>query len=124
MSQNPALPQGYYATSSPAPAPRPRLNGDERVDVCVIGGGFTGLTAALHLAQAGARVALLEAETAGFAASGRNGGQTHTGYRMSQARLEKWLGQGQARQRDEQSARGRGSCAKRKLAKLHQNSFE
>jgi gamma-glutamylputrescine oxidase len=97
MSQNPPLPQGYYAASSPAPAPRPRLNGDERVDVCVIGCGFTGLTAALHLAQAGARVALLEAETAGFAASGRNGGQIHTGYRMSQARLEKWLGRDHAR---------------------------
>src|SRR5690242_12634211 len=43
-------PQGYYAASSQTPAPRPRLGGDVRADVCVIGGGFTGLTAALHLA--------------------------------------------------------------------------
>ena len=85
-------PQGYYAASSETPPPRPRLTGDMRVDVCVVGGGFTGLTAALHLARAGAKVALLEAETVGFAASGRNGGQIHTGHRMSQPELERWLG--------------------------------
>jgi gamma-glutamylputrescine oxidase len=85
-------PQGYYAASSQTPAPRPRLDGDMRADVCVIGGGFTGLTAALHLARAGARVVLLEAQTVGFAASGRNGGQIHTGHRMSQQALEQWLG--------------------------------
>ncbi|HEY8948928.1 MAG TPA: FAD-binding oxidoreductase [Rhizomicrobium sp.] len=90
-------PQGYYAASSQTPAPRPRLSGDVRADVCVIGGGFTGLTAALHLARAGARVVLLEAETVGFAASGRNGGQIHTGHRMSQPALERWLGPAHAR---------------------------
>ncbi len=45
-----------------------------RADVAVVGGGFTGLTAALHLAQAGADVAVFEAETPGWGASGRNGG--------------------------------------------------
>ncbi|MBS0278720.1 MAG: FAD-binding oxidoreductase [Proteobacteria bacterium] len=68
-----------------------------RADACIIGGGFTGLTAARHLAEAGARVVVLEAQTVGFAASGRNGGQIHTGHRMSQAALERWLGHGHAR---------------------------
>jgi len=85
-------PQGYYAASSETPPPRAVLRGDIPADICVIGGGFTGLTAALHLAQTGARVVLLEAETVGFAASGRNGGQIHTGHRMSQPALEDWLG--------------------------------
>ena len=58
----------------------------------MVGGGFTGLCAALHLAEHGAVVALVEAETIGFAASGRNGGQIHTGLRKDQAELERWLG--------------------------------
>lgn len=90
-------PQGYYAASArPAPG-RPRLNGARKADVCVIGGGYTGLSAALHLAQAGTKVVLLEAETIGFAASGRNGGQIHTGHRKDQAELETWLGKEHAR---------------------------
>ena len=57
------------------PSPEwPELNGDQRVDVAIIGGGFTGTSAALHLAKAGASVAVLEAETPGWGASGRNGG--------------------------------------------------
>jgi gamma-glutamylputrescine oxidase len=90
-------PQGYYAASSAAPVPRPRLTGDARADVCVIGGGFTGLSAALHLARAGAKVVLVEAQTVGFAASGRNGGQVHSGHRKEQAELETWLGNAHAR---------------------------
>ncbi|WP_223428650.1 NAD(P)/FAD-dependent oxidoreductase [Tateyamaria pelophila] len=50
------------------------LQGDMRCDVAIIGGGFTGLSAALHLAQAGASVVLLEAQRIGWGASGRNGG--------------------------------------------------
>ena len=62
-----------------------------------MGGGFTGLSAALHLAKAGARVVLIEAETIGYGASGRNGGQIHTGFRQTQATLEGWLGKVHAR---------------------------
>lgn len=58
-----------------APPSAPRLQGDARADILVIGGGFTGLSAALHAAEAGADVVLLEAQDAGFGASGRNNGQ-------------------------------------------------
>ena len=51
-----------------------RLEGDATTEVAVIGGGFTGLSAALHLAEAGTEVTLLEAEHPGWGASGRNGG--------------------------------------------------
>jgi gamma-glutamylputrescine oxidase len=90
-------PQGYYAASAAPAPPRPRLDGARKADFCVVGGGYTGLSAALHLAQHGAQVVLLEAETTGFAASGRNGGQICTGLRKSQAELERWLGAAHAR---------------------------
>jgi len=90
-------PQGYYAASAgPAPAAT-SLRGDVKADVCIIGAGYTGLSAALHLATAGANVIVIEAEDVGFGASGRNGGQIHPGHRKSQAELEKWLGVGHAR---------------------------
>jgi gamma-glutamylputrescine oxidase len=93
----PQPPQGYYAASAPTTAVRLSLHGDVRADVCVIGGGFTGLSAALHLARAGAKTVLLEANSVGFAASGRNGGQIHSGHRKDQAELERWLGKEHAR---------------------------
>ena len=92
-----ADPPSYYVASATPPVARPRVSSDIEADVCVVGGGFTGLSAALHLAEAGARVALAEAERVGFAASGRNGGQIHTGYRKTQAQLEQWLGEIHAR---------------------------
>ena len=64
----------WRATAPPAP-PTPALDGACEADVCVVGGGFTGLSTALHLAEAGARVVVLEAEDPGFGASGRNHGQ-------------------------------------------------
>ena len=91
------LPQGYYAASAAAAPRRPRFDGDSRVDLCVVGGGFTGLSCALHAARAGAKVALVEASDIGFAASGRNGGQIHPGHRKDQAELEAWLGEIHAR---------------------------
>jgi len=94
---NSLSPQGYYAESAGAARPFPRLSGAAAADVCVIGGGYTGLSAALHLAEAGARVVLLESETIGYGASGRNGGQIHTGLRKEQAELERWLGASHAR---------------------------
>lgn len=68
-------PQGAcYWTDTVVPRPWPRLDGDRRTEVAIIGGGFTGLSAALHLAEAGVEAVLHEAEHPGYGASGRNGG--------------------------------------------------
>lgn len=70
----------YYAHSANPHRHFPRLEGEYEVDVCVMGGGFTGLSSALHLSKAGFKVALLEAHRIGFGASGRNGGQIVNSY--------------------------------------------
>lgn len=75
----PLSPSYYTATAAPAPK-RPVLTGDVRCDVCVIGAGITGLSAALHLARRGYKVAVLESHTVGWGASGRSGGQALIGY--------------------------------------------
>ena len=63
----------FWDRSVPLPQ-LPPLSGSRKVDVAVIGAGYTGLSAALHLAQDGAEVAVVDAETAFWGASGRNGG--------------------------------------------------
>ncbi|KAA0873617.1 NAD(P)/FAD-dependent oxidoreductase [Nitrincola tapanii] len=74
MSQFAPVPSYYAASATPCPT-RPSLEQDLEVDVCVIGAGYTGLSTALFLAEAGYRVAVLEAASVGWGASGRNGGQ-------------------------------------------------
>ncbi|GAB4574339.1 MAG: FAD-binding oxidoreductase [Rhodothalassiaceae bacterium] len=86
----------YQATAHPAP-PRPPLEGEARADVAIIGAGYTGLSAALHLAGHGLDVVLLEAESVGHGASGRNGGQVGTGQRREQDELESRYGKPAAR---------------------------
>lgn len=66
-------------------------------DVAVLGAGYTGLTAALALAEKGYRVTVLEAERVGWGASGRNGGQAITGYGCTQETLEALVGDADAR---------------------------
>ena len=92
-----AYPDSWYAATSDIPPARPALAGDVRADVCIVGAGYTGLSAALHLAQAGRRVVVLEAQRVGFGASGRNGGQLGTGQRVEQPYLEKMVGMDHAR---------------------------
>lgn len=65
----------YYAASANDKSLRPELLGEVAADICVIGAGFTGLSSALHLAERGFNVVVLEASRIGFGASGRNGGQ-------------------------------------------------
>ena len=81
----------WAATATPAVAYAP-LQGEERADVCVIGGGFTGLSAALHLAEGGASVSVLEAGEVGSGASGRNGGQVIPGLKLDPGELEAEFG--------------------------------
>ena len=69
----------WYAASANASPARPPLLGDHDLDVCVVGAGFTGLSAALHLAEAGRTVTVLDGARVGWGASGRNGGQIVNG---------------------------------------------
>ncbi|ATC26015.1 FAD-binding oxidoreductase [Caulobacter vibrioides] len=82
----------YADTVTDVPA-SPPLDGDVAAEVCIVGAGFTGLGAALAL---GSRAVVLEAGRVGCAASGRNGGQVHTGQRRDQAWLEKTVGRDDA----------------------------
>ncbi|OJW73781.1 MAG: FAD-dependent oxidoreductase [Sphingomonadales bacterium 63-6] len=88
----------YYAATAHSLAEQPPLAGDVSADVVVIGGGFTGLSAALHAAEAGFSVVLVEANRIGWGASGRNGGQMIPGMRWSALELEEQFGTDQARQ--------------------------
>ncbi len=90
-------PQSWYADTAEPLAPYAPLKGETRADVCIVGGGYTGLSAALHLAQAGLDVVLLEAHRVGFGASGRNGGQLGSGQRQDQKVLETMVGADHAR---------------------------
>ena len=69
----------YWLDTAPATPDRSRTEVGGEVDVAVVGGGLTGMSAALHLARKGARVAVLEKETVGWGASGRNGGMATPG---------------------------------------------
>ena len=90
-------PPSWYAATAHAAPRHSALKGTARADVCVVGAGYTGLSAALHLAERGFDVVLLEAHRVGFGASGRNGGQLGSGQRQDQASLEAMLGKAEAR---------------------------
>jgi len=87
----------YYFATTPPPPPHAPLRGETRADVCIIGGGISGLSAALHLVERGFSVALLEAKHLGYGGSGRSGGQTIFGYASGQEKLERLVGESDAR---------------------------
>lgn len=89
-------PDSYYAATANATAPFAKLEGDQTCDIVIIGGGFTGLSSALHLAERGYDVILLEAHRVGWGASGRNGGQVGSGQRREQDELEQMVGRDDA----------------------------
>ena len=86
-----------YAATADTGLAFPPLAESVRAEVAIIGGGYTGLSAALHLAEAGVDVVLVEANRVGWGASGRNGGQLHSGQRRDQDWLETHLGTEAAR---------------------------
>ncbi len=96
MPTAPHIHSWYADTAIPHPQ-HPPLEGALSCDVCVVGGGYTGLMTALELAERGYDVVLLEANRVGWGASGRNGGQIITGYNKSMATIERWVGAEDAR---------------------------
>lgn len=90
-------PPSYYRASAAAYPPCPELSGDRRADVIIVGAGYTGLSAALELAQAGYDVAVVEAGSVGHGASGRNGGHLCTGFTRGMDEIRRRLGDDGAR---------------------------
>ena len=84
---------GLWEESAPPPPPASPLDGEIEVDVVAIGGGFTGLSTALHAAEAGASVAVLEADEVGFGGSGRNVGLVNAGMWVMPDELPRVLGE-------------------------------
>jgi gamma-glutamylputrescine oxidase len=96
--QSPISPGRSWYEDSAGPRPEhPTLDGDRQADVVIVGGGFTGLSAAVHLAKAGTNVVLIESYRFGDGASGRNGGQMGTGQRAWAEELESEYGLTRAR---------------------------
>jgi gamma-glutamylputrescine oxidase len=87
----------YYAASAHAAPERPPLTGSVDCDVCVVGAGLAGCSTALHLAQSGLSVVLLEEHRVAWGASGRSGGQAIYGVAAGPGKLERLLGAGDAR---------------------------
>ena len=97
MTTDTDYPDSWYTATAHACPPFPPLRGEVGADVCVVGGGYTGLSAALHLAERGYDVVLLEAARVGWGASGRNGGQVGSGQRRDVLELEARHGRERAR---------------------------
>jgi gamma-glutamylputrescine oxidase len=95
--QRPGHIGSYYAASAHAAPPRSALEGTVECDVCVVGAGIAGCSTALHLAQAGYSVVLLEQHRVSWGASGRSGGQALFGVAAGQAKLERLIGDADAR---------------------------
>ncbi|MGQ0682058.1 NAD(P)/FAD-dependent oxidoreductase [Bradyrhizobium sp.] len=88
MSAPERLPPSLYADTAVAPLPTPALEADSNVKVAIVGGGFTGLSTALHLAEQGVQALVLEAREPGWGASGNNGGQVNPGLKHDPDKIE------------------------------------
>ena len=83
----------YYAVSANSKSVRDALIGEHETDVCVVGGGYSGLSSALHLTEKGHAVTLIEGARIGWGASGRNGGQIVNGLNATLGVIEKRYGE-------------------------------
>nr|WP_224703156.1 FAD-binding oxidoreductase [Devosia sp. CJK-A8-3] len=89
-------PPSYYAASRAIERTPVQLMGEVSADVCVVGAGYSGLSAALHLAEKGFKVVVVEGAEVGWGASGRNGGQVVNGLNASLETIERRYGPGTA----------------------------
>jgi gamma-glutamylputrescine oxidase len=96
----------YYEATRKVALETAPFEGDLAVDVAIVGGGITGVSAALHLAERGYQVALLEEHTIGWGASGRNGGQALPGFGASQTKVKALVGAERAKQLWDMSMEG------------------
>ncbi|HEY1492499.1 MAG TPA: FAD-binding oxidoreductase [Steroidobacteraceae bacterium] len=103
---SPGYVPSYYAASAHSAPEHPALEGSVDTDVCVVGGGIAGCSTALHLAERGMRVVLLEEQRIGWGASGRSGAQAIQGIASGQAKLDRLIGPQAARQVWEVSVEG------------------
>ncbi|EIM28687.1 NAD(P)/FAD-dependent oxidoreductase [Microvirga lotononidis] len=94
----PAYTDTYYSRTTATPERYPAAAGRIEADVCIVGGGLAGLTAALKLARSGRKVVLLEAQRVAWGASGRNGGFVSAGYATGLVAIERRVGPDQARE--------------------------
>jgi glycine/D-amino acid oxidase-like deaminating enzyme len=92
-----ALPKSLWAATATPPASYPPLRGDASADCVIVGGGFTGLSTALHLAERGLSVVLVEANEPGWGASGRNGGQVIPGLKLDPSEMRAKYGKERGR---------------------------
>ncbi|MDQ0458035.1 NAD(P)/FAD-dependent oxidoreductase [Rhizobium paknamense] len=113
---NPGHANTWYAHSANDKLLRPALQGEIEADVCVIGAGFTGISAALQLAENGYKVVVLEGERIGFGASGRNGGQIVNGYSRDLETIAKRYGADKAVKLGEMSLEG-GQIIRERVAR-------
>jgi gamma-glutamylputrescine oxidase len=113
---NPGHANSWYAASARDKRIHPSLEGDTEADICVIGAGFTGISAALELAERGYSVVVLEAERIGFGASGRNGGQIVNGYSRDLETIASRYGRDRAVKLGKMSLEG-GEIIRQRVAK-------
>lgn len=97
FAANPGHAPSWYAATANQKTVRPALQEEIAADVCIVGAGFTGISAALELSERGYKVVVLEAERIGFGASGRNGGQIVNGYSRDLETIERRYGPEKAR---------------------------
>ena len=91
---NDPLSHGLWEATAPPAPPTPQIVGEAKADVAVVGCGYTGLSAALRLAEAGAKVVALEAVEIGFGGAGRNVGLVNAGMWVLPSEMLKALGRG------------------------------
>ena len=100
------LPATAYAATALDLPPQPRLEGPLRADVCILGAGLTGLSAAIELAEAGLDVVVIEARRVAWGASGRSGGQAIFGFGCDQSKIAALVGMQTSRQLFDASLEG------------------